>query len=125
MAADGQRADVRDIAEATAAVLTQQGHLNNSYDLTGPESLSFHDVAVVLSDEIDAPVTYHPVSSDAARQAMIANGMPIWDAEVLAEIQALFATGAYAEVKPDVTELIAHPARSFRQFASDYRAAFA
>ena len=39
--------DIRDIAECAVAVLTSDGHVGNSYILTGPEAVSFHEVAGV------------------------------------------------------------------------------
>ena len=36
--------DVRDIADVAVKVLTEDGHEGKAYSLTGPESISFHDV---------------------------------------------------------------------------------
>jgi uncharacterized protein YbjT (DUF2867 family) len=116
--------DVRDLAEATAHILTAPGHEGNSYDLTGPESLGFADVAEILGDVVGARVEYVPVPVEAAEAAMRAAGMPAWDAHVLAEIQALFATGAYAEVKSDLPKLLGRAPRSFMDFARDHAEVF-
>jgi len=42
-------ADLRDLAEATAIVATQSGHLYATYELAGPEALSQRDMAAVIS----------------------------------------------------------------------------
>lgn len=42
-------ADLRDIAEATAIVATQTGHLYATYELAGPQALSQRDMAAVIS----------------------------------------------------------------------------
>ena len=42
-------ADLRDLAEATAIVATQPGHLYATYELAGPEALSQRDMAAVIS----------------------------------------------------------------------------
>ncbi|WP_299632103.1 SDR family oxidoreductase [uncultured Roseobacter sp.] len=112
--------DVRDIAEITATILTTDGHVSKAYDLTGPESLSFDDVAEILSDVRAAPVKYTPITPDEMEAALKVTGMPDWSAHALAEIQALFATGAYAEVLPDAERLLGRSSRSFRQFAEDH-----
>ena len=39
--------DIRDIAECAAAVLTSDGHVGDAYVLTGPQAVSFHDVALL------------------------------------------------------------------------------
>ncbi|WP_299404781.1 SDR family oxidoreductase [uncultured Roseobacter sp.] len=112
--------DVRDIAEITAAILTTDGHIGKAYDLTGPESLSFHDIADILSAVRGAPVNYTPITPDQMEAALKEAGMPEWSAHALAEIQALFATGAYSDVLPDAERLLGRPPRSFRQFAEDH-----
>lgn len=116
--------DVRDIAEATVRVLTEPGHLNKAYDLTGPESLSFHDVASVLSSVLDSDVSYVPVSIEAAKSAMLEAGMPEWDADVLAEIQGVFATGEYASVEPALATILRRSPRRFEEFVKDYDSMF-
>ena len=42
-------ADLSDLAEATAIVATQPGHLYATYELAGPEALSQRDMAAVIS----------------------------------------------------------------------------
>ncbi len=116
--------DVRDLAEATANILTQPGHDNKIYELSGPESISFKDVADILSEVVGDPVTYVPVPVEAAEQAMLDAGMPQWNAHALAEIQGLFATGKYADVTDDLRQLLGREPRTFRQFAEDFAPAF-
>ena len=41
--------DVRDIVDVAVKVLTEDGHEGKTYTLTGPASISFHDVAAGLS----------------------------------------------------------------------------
>lgn len=116
--------DVRDLAEAAARILLDGGHENVAYDLTGPESLSFHDVAATLSDVLKREITYVPVSNEAARASMVENGMPEWDADVLAEIQGLFASGSYGDVEDDLATLLGRSPRTFEAFARDHATAF-
>ncbi len=116
--------DVRDIAAITARVLLEDGHDNQAYDLTGPEGLTFHQVAEIIGEERGKPVTFVPIPREAAEQAMLEQGMPEWSAQALAEIQALFGTGAYADVLPDAGRLLGTELRSFRQFVRDHAGAF-
>ena len=50
--------DVRDVAEATAMVLTSDGHEGKDYLLTGPDSISISDVAETLSKVLGKEVKY-------------------------------------------------------------------
>ncbi|MEM9760450.1 MAG: SDR family oxidoreductase [Pseudomonadota bacterium] len=112
--------DVRDIAEITANVLTSDEHLGKSYDLTGPESLDFHDVASILSDVAERAIAYTPITAADAEAGFLQAGMSEWFSKALAEIQALFATGAYAEVLPNTEHLLGRRPISFRRFAEDH-----
>ena len=116
--------DVRDIAAISARVLLEDGHDNQVYDLTGPESLGFHEMATIIGEERGKTVTYVPIAREAAEQAMLEQGMPQWDARALAEIQALFGTGAYGDVLPDTERLLGRKPIPFRQFVKDYISAF-
>jgi len=51
-AGDGKTSfvDARDVAEVAAAALTEPGHGGRAYDVTGPEALTYDEVAAVFSD---------------------------------------------------------------------------
>jgi uncharacterized protein YbjT (DUF2867 family) len=53
--------DVRDIVEVVVAILTGEGHEGKVYELTGPASISFHDVAAGLSRALGKEVKYADV----------------------------------------------------------------
>ncbi len=116
--------DIRDIAEVAVAVLTQDGHENQTYRLSGPEALNFHQVAQVLSEVLGREIQYVDVPPEAARQSMLEMGMPEWTAGALAEILSVFAEGGYDEVTSTVEDVTGHAPRSFRQFVEDHRALF-
>ncbi len=116
--------DVRDLAAATRRILTEPGHDNRIYELTGPESLSYFDVAETLSGVLGRPVTYVPVAVDAVEAAMREAGMPEWEARAVAEIQGAFSSGAYAAPTDDLATLLGQPPRRFADFAKDFAAAF-
>src|SRR5439155_6799006 len=50
--------DVRDLAAVAERALTEPGHEGKTYDFTGPESLSYADVAATLSAVRGRPVRY-------------------------------------------------------------------
>lgn len=112
--------DVRDIAEISANILTEDSHFGQVYDLTGPEALTFHDVARILSEVRGEPVVYQPITAEEAETAYRQAGLPAWNAHALAEIQDLFATGAYKTVLPDAERLLGRNLRTFREFAADH-----
>ena len=91
--------DVRDIADVAVAALTQAGHEGKTYEITGPESLTYAEVAGTLSAVLGKPVKYVDVPPEAALDAMLKAGMPEWNARAVTELVRLFAAG-YAPGRP-------------------------
>ncbi len=116
--------DVRDIVEVSAKVLTEDGHEGQAYDLTGPESISFHAVAAALSKALGKEVRYVDVPPEAAREAMIGIGVSEWVSDALNEYFEAFGEGLADFTTPDVEALTGHTARSIEQFARDFAVAF-
>ena len=116
--------DIRDIAECAAAVLTSDGHIGESYVLTGPQAVSFHEVASALSGALDKPVTYINVPNEAMVQSMTEMGFSEWTALGYAELMDGFKDGFAKEATDNVQRLTGHPARSVETFASDFAGFF-
>ncbi len=116
--------DIRDIAECAAAVLTSDGHVGEAYVLTGPQAVSFHDVANALSGALDKPVTYVNVPNEALVQSMTEMGYPEWTAQGFAELMDGFKDGFAEEATDNVERLTGHPARSVETFAHDFAGFF-
>ncbi len=77
--------DFRDIADVAAKVLTEAGHEGKTYGLTGPASISYHDIAAGLSKALGKEVKYVDVPLEAAREAMVGMGLPEWMADAMTE----------------------------------------
>ena len=58
--------DARDIGDVAARVLTEAGHAGAAYALTGSESLTYGEVAAIMSAELGRPITCLLYTSDAA-----------------------------------------------------------
>ena len=116
--------DVRDIAAVALKALTDEGHAGQTYELTGPESLSYHDVAAILTRVLGKPVRYVDVPPEAARESMIQAGSPEWNARAVVELLVTFATGSAARRTDVIERLTGHRPISFEQFATDHAAAF-
>src|SRR5581483_5846081 len=50
--------DVRDVAAVIEAVLSEYGHEDKVYDVTGPEALTYGEIAGLFSQELGKPVAY-------------------------------------------------------------------
>ena len=116
--------DVRDVVDVAFKVLTSAGHDGKTYVLTGPASISLHDVADGLTKALGKQVTYVDVPPEAAREAIVGMGMPEWDADGYVELFEGFSEGFADMTTPHVEQLTGHPARSFETFARDFAQAF-
>jgi NAD(P)H dehydrogenase (quinone) len=66
----------RDCAAAAAAVLTSEGHEGQTYDVTGPESLSQNDLAALLAEVGGRAVKVHNVNDRILAWGLTKAGMP-------------------------------------------------
>jgi uncharacterized protein YbjT (DUF2867 family) len=70
--------DTRDVAAVAAVVLTEPGHAGNAYDVTGPQALSYADVAAALSTALDREVHYVDAPDEAVASALAGFGLDQW-----------------------------------------------
>jgi uncharacterized protein YbjT (DUF2867 family) len=120
-AGDGRVAmvDARDIAAVAVAALTRPGHAGKTYTLTGPEALSFDDVARTLSQQTGRQFSHVRVSPDAVRTALQAAGVAPWFANDMAKLHHMLADGYEDVVTHDVHTVTGSHPRTLKQAASD------
>lgn len=116
--------DARDIGAVAAEILTDDGHVGSTYDLTGPEALGIADVARILSTGASREIRYIDVPEAAARDAMLQAHIPEWQVDALLELHAINKKGLWNGVTSDVEKITGHSATTFTQFARDHAASF-
>jgi NAD(P)H dehydrogenase (quinone) len=100
-------AHVDDLAEAVAGVLTSSGHDGRTYELTGPDAITWDDLAGL------AGVPYRAVSDDEFRALVRATGFPEAAIEALIEYYQAFRSGWAATPSTDLEALLGRrPTRS-------------
>ena len=113
--------DARDVAAvATEALLG--GHEGRAYDLTGPRAVSFHDVAVVLSAELDHEVRYTRPGLVRYAWRRRREGIPATRAAVECGLYTAARLGFSDRVTDDVREVLGREARSLADCVADRRA---
>jgi uncharacterized protein YbjT (DUF2867 family) len=116
--------DAADIAAVAVEALTEPGHEGKAYDITGPELLSYHDVARVFSEVTGKPVTYQDIPPSAAKQAMVGMGMPEWLADGVNELMEQMRAGAYEKLTTVVDEVGKKEPITLASFAREHAALF-
>ena len=112
--------DARDIGEASAVVLTESGHANRAYDLTGPEALDYQEVATIFSDVLGRPVAYPQPSLLAFAKRMHRRGHPFGFIALMCGIYTTARLGLAARVTEDSQRLLGRPPRGMRAFIEDH-----
>jgi len=99
--------DAADIGDVAAHVLTMSSPPSEPLVLTGPETLSYADVAALLG------ATYVPIDDEAARQRLIDSGMGPSYAEFLVELDARIRDRAEDRVTDTVERITGRPPHRF------------
>jgi uncharacterized protein YbjT (DUF2867 family) len=116
--------DARDVAAVAVAALTSDGHVDKTYTITGPEALSFQEVAQKLAAATGRSVTYQDVPLAAMRREMVAAGLPAWLIEVRMEFATALRDGYAAAVTDTMQVVTGQSARTFDAFAREHAALF-
>lgn len=116
--------DVRDIAAVAVRVLTEPGHANRKYTLTGPEALDYTVVAHKLSTELGRPIRYTNPSVLAFLRRQLREGKKLPYALVVTALYTITRFGNAASVSDDVADILGRAPITFDQFAHDHRAAW-
>ena len=117
--------DPRDVAAAAAALLSSPGHEGRTYLVTGPEAITFTEVAAGLSAAVGHRIEFTDIPGEAAEQAMIAGGLPAFAAGQIVRIFAQLRQGADRRVTATVQALTGSAPRDFAAFARDHARLFA
>lgn len=104
-----------DLAEADAAILTQEGQWNGiTPPLTASQALTMAELAELASEVIGRKVRHVAVSDDQWRDAKIAAGMPAIYAEMLLGTFRAARRGDFAATNPTLEKLLGRRPRTMR-----------
>lgn len=114
--------DVADIGAIAAKVLMECGHAGKGYTLTGPEALSFAQVACIMTDVLKRVITYDPPSIPQFIVRRRANGTPLSMALVMTALYSVQRLGGAAQVTDEVACLLGRSAGDLRSYIFRQRA---
>lgn len=114
--------DAEDIAATAAVALTDPGMANGDLVLTGPEPLSYDDVARILSDAVGESVVHRRLGEAGMAERYRAAGMPGDYAATLAAMDTAIKAGSEDRVTETVERLTGSKPRTLQRFAAEHRA---
>ncbi|MCP3997692.1 MAG: NAD(P)H-binding protein [bacterium] len=111
--------DADDIADVVFAALTDDRHIGQLYELTGPQLLTFTAAAAALTTAIGREVQYVPVTPEEYASELVTYGLPKEEAVGISELFAEVLDGRNSYLSDGVQRALGRPPRDFADFARD------
>lgn len=116
--------DTDDIADVVAASLTEPGHQHKLYEVTGPELLSFHQLAKRFSAVNHIDVIFESITLSQFQQNMHDVGASESEVEMLTYLFSEVLDGRNAYMCDGIQQALGRAPRSFSQYIQDNLTAF-
>ncbi|MEM0896605.1 MAG: NmrA family NAD(P)-binding protein [Verrucomicrobiota bacterium] len=111
--------DVDDIAEVATAALSEPGHSGKVYELTGPELLTFPEIAEKLSRAAGREVRFQPITREEFVEGLVNESVPKELVDLLDYLFTFVLDGRNAYLADGVERALGRPPRDFDTFARD------
>ena len=116
------RIDARDVSHVAARVLIESGHEHRAYDLSGPEAITHHHAAEVLSEALGRRIRYVELDDDSFRRRLVAQGVPEDFAGFVEDVNRRNRNGETHDdkVTGHVRTILGREPTPFSRFCRDY-----
>jgi uncharacterized protein YbjT (DUF2867 family) len=112
--------DVRDVAAVVVKALTEPGHQKRTYELSGPEALTYEDIAMELSNVLGPSIKHVNLSPSDLKSGMLSAGTPEWFADLMLDLERHCREQRASRVTNDVREVTGRDPIRFERYARDY-----
>ncbi len=109
--------DAEDIADVVVAALTDDKHIGQLYELTGPRLMTIADAAAELSAAMGRPLQYIPVTAAEYAEGLIASGFPAEEAMPIAGLISEVLDGRNSYLTDGVEQALGRKPRDFAEWA--------
>jgi uncharacterized protein YbjT (DUF2867 family) len=110
--------DADDIADVAVAALTEDGHIGQLYEVTGPRLMSFHEIAAELAKGSGRTVEYWPVSSAEFSAGLAEAGLPPEEVSGLTDLFTEIMDGHNSYLTDGVQRALGRPPRDFTDYVA-------
>ena len=111
--------DVRDIAAVAVKALTEPDHEGKAYTLTGPEALTYDELASELSKVLGRSISHINLSPSDLKNGMLLEGMPEALADRMLDLERYFREDQASRITDDIKQVTGRDPRRFAQYARD------
>ena len=112
--------DVRDIAVVAAKALRGGEHDGKTYELNGPEALTYPELAEKIRKQTGVAAEYVDIPVASQHKSMREQGMPEWQATALLELQEYYTSGKDGKVDGVLEGLLGRPPIKMDQFLKEF-----
>jgi uncharacterized protein YbjT (DUF2867 family) len=117
--------DVRDVARVVGKILASPDqHAAKTYELNGPEAVTYGELADRISRVAGRPVKYVDIPEAAQRKAMLDAGMPEWQVNALLQLQQYYVQGQGGEVTDVLARLLGRAPVKLDAFLEEFKEQF-
>jgi uncharacterized protein YbjT (DUF2867 family) len=109
--------DAEDIADVAVAALTEDGHVGQIYELTGPRMLSFEQAIAEIGQAAGRELHFKSVSMESFAKALTEQGNPADIVEFLGYLFREVLDGRNAHLTDGVERALGRKPRDFAEFA--------
>ncbi|MFB7444359.1 NmrA family NAD(P)-binding protein [Streptomyces mirabilis] len=110
--------DAADIAAvAVETLMDTETHAGATYSLTGPQALTFGEVADIIASASGRPITYSDINQETWINGALAAGVPVDFAVIMNWLTGSIVAGDGATPTDDIEKVTGRPATTFREFA--------
>ena len=111
--------DVRDIAAVAVKALTAPDHEGKVYTLSGPEALTYDEMADELSKVLRRGISHVSLPPTDLRDGMLAEGMPEAIADRMLDLERYFREGRASRITNDVKQVTGREPRRFAEYVRE------
>ena len=111
--------DADDIADVAVAALTEDGHVGEVYELTGPRLLTFADEVCEIAQATGREIRYLPVSTEHFAAALNEQTVPDEWIKLLVYLFQEVLDGRNAHLADGLQRALGREARDFADYARD------
>lgn len=109
--------DADDVAEVAVAALTDDRHVGELYELTGPRLLTFEEAVMEIARAVGRELRYAPTSIEEFSSAAAGQGVPSEVVDMLAFLFGEVLDGRNARLADGVRRALGREPRDFRDYA--------
>lgn len=108
--------DVRDIAAVPVKALTEPTHMGKAYTLTGPEALTYDELANELSNVLGHPISHISLPPSDLKQGMLAEGITEEIADRMLDLERYFRENQASRITNDIKKVTGRDPKRLAQY---------